>query len=229
MENKIQEVIALLERVNSQQSISFAVERVPNLKAHALDCKILDCLTPREREVTTRIRSQKRRAEFLAGRIAAKRALSQKTGLTQDIEILRASSGAPLIIPDYSSLFLSISHSHEVALAVVAEAPIGVDLERIEARHDSLLNYYFAAEEHEYIDRIYQNSTDLGITLLWTAKEAVSKCLGKGGSLSFKELLCHKESLQTTFAPKGITLYKEAGSRFCLSCAIQNREDIVDG
>ncbi|WP_226038153.1 holo-ACP synthase [Aquibacillus saliphilus] len=86
-------------------------------------------LSTREIEVFQDLHSDNRKVEYLAGRFAAKEAYSKAigTGLGKlsfkDIEVLADSQGAPKMsvkeTTDGSTIFLSISHSQDYAVAQV--------------------------------------------------------------------------------------------------------------
>lgn len=85
-------------------------------------------LCEKELEEFARIENERRQLEYLAGRFAAKEAFSKAmgTGIGEmrftDIAILNETSGAPYLeAKDYEKqqLFVSISHSHNYAVAQV--------------------------------------------------------------------------------------------------------------
>ncbi|MBI4063629.1 MAG: 4'-phosphopantetheinyl transferase superfamily protein [Elusimicrobia bacterium] len=144
-------------------------------------------LTTRERSVFEGFITPKRRREWAAGRVAAKRAVRQALAgfnlypRLSEIEILADESGKPrwnpLKLP--AAISLSISHSNEWACAAVStdSSPIGIDIEKIEERHPAWLEEAFAPEERAGISSWDQ------ATKLWTEKEAYSKFLGIGLNL----------------------------------------------
>ena len=152
-------------------------------------------LTEAEMDRYAQFRNQKRKVEWLAGRMAAKTAFSRFAQTKQgfpwetEVSILNGTSGAPFII-DYPEVTLSISHSNEYALAVVACCEIGIDIERIEPRPMALTDYFFCSDER----RLLENECPLPaqkeamITWLWSRKEALSKFLRLGGKLDFSRL-----------------------------------------
>ena len=128
----------------------------------------------------------KRRREWLGGRLAAKRGLS-RTQATEpasacwyrDYSLLPDASGRPSL-HDYPAQepipAVSISHSREYATAlVVATGPCGIDIQQKSAQLVTVQERFATEEELVLLDRVDDLRTRLGI--LWTAKEAVKKCL----------------------------------------------------
>ncbi len=72
---------------------------------------------------------------------------------------------------------LSVSHSGPYFLCLIADRPVGVDVQQ--ARNtgtDRISRRYFTGEEREYIERHGED----GFFRLWTRKEAYSKYTGLG-------------------------------------------------
>lgn len=118
-------------------------------------------------------RLEKRRREWLAGRLAAKSLLAE------------AAPGKPLSSfeigmdrfgrPACGTALLSISHSCGWALAAVKPGSdfLGADLERVEERHPAWYADYFHLSELPKPD-------PSGATRIWAIKEALLKALGLG-------------------------------------------------
>jgi phosphopantetheinyl transferase len=134
----------------------------------------------------------KRRSEWLAGRIAAKRAVQQRTGLPfERISIATVPGSAPRALIDGvdCELLLSITHSNGLAAAIVSEDPIGIDLERIEPREPSFETLVFADEERRAFEGLRGPARDVAVTRAWCEKEALSKWLGEGLKIAFFDLV----------------------------------------
>lgn len=147
-------------------------------------------LTPGERDVLESKMILKRRADWRLGRWTAKRALlaaggpfASVTNLTE-VEIRAAEDGAPeaFIHGERVPIVLSLSHSHGVALCVVAgaDAQIGCDAEFVEARSEAFLADYFTASERDRIRRATAAMQPMITTILWSAKESVLKAKREG-------------------------------------------------
>ncbi|MBL1257773.1 4'-phosphopantetheinyl transferase superfamily protein [Methylocystis sp. Sn-Cys] len=137
-------------------------------------------LSPQEAETYNALRFEKRRREWLAGRLAAKLALRRR---------LRASGGtAPPLArigvsnrdgasgPPVSPIagVVSISHSHGLAAAVAGPAPVGVDIERLRPFSASLRTVFLNDAERAWLGRAEAEQPELP-TLGWAFKEAFCK------------------------------------------------------
>jgi 4'-phosphopantetheinyl transferase len=121
--------------------------------------------------------TQRRIADRIAGRVAAKRALANRGLDPKHFEIENNQAGAPILSPDIG-LHLSISHTDGVGVAILSSTPIGVDAEPITARTPAFFAEWFTAQE-----RMLLTQDPMRITLAWCAKEATMKALGRGMAL----------------------------------------------
>ena len=149
-----------------------------------------DLLSVQERARLEGMRFPKRRADWLSGRRAAKELLRRcEPGLADlsfdQITISNRAGGAPEVRVN-GAVYpgrLTISHSHERALAAWTRAPgaaLGADIERVEPRAEVFVADFFTAQEQAAVAQAKSGQRDLLVTLIWSAKEAVLKALGIG-------------------------------------------------
>ncbi len=132
----------------------------------------------------------RRRRQWLAGRVAAKDAvlnwLRRQSGLCgifpQELTIGNDAAGMPIVIPHVSNsvppgLCISLSHKDNIAAAIVAAAPVGIDIERIEPRTPGFADLAFTAAERALLGT---EDEATGLTRLWVAKEVAAKRAGTG-------------------------------------------------
>ena len=152
----------------------------------------LSCLSAAERTDYVALRTDARRRDWLAGRLAAKRAvacalsvhdlarveLAARPGAAPH-PMLRAADGDRLPLP----LALSITHCDgRAAAAVGAEwVRLGVDLERRGGVAPRRQSYFLSAAERA-------RAGVMDTTSLWALKEAAWKALGCGDELPFRAL-----------------------------------------
>jgi len=123
-------------------------------------------------------RLPKRRSEYLTGRICAKMAMSDYLHLTlQDppemnqIEIKNSEYGQPFIT------------SHQSA-AVAAQHRCGIDIQRQENSLIKVREKYCLEDDYRIVSRIIPEGGELlGLSLLWSAKEAIQKRFSSENSM----------------------------------------------
>ena len=117
------------------------------------------------------------------GRFVAKQAVAALTGeknLT-DIFIQSGIFTQPIVVSGKSNIQVSITHCDDfgAALAFPEAHPMGIDIERISNRERDVLEKQITMAEKEQL-RSCPLSYESGLTLLWTAKEALSKVIKTG-------------------------------------------------
>lgn len=129
----------------------------------------------KEEEELSHFVSKARRAEFLAGRIIAKKAIAE-LGLMPS-EILRSESGCP-VWPE--GIAGSISHKRGICGAFVSvntsNISLGFDIETVESLQESIWTTYSSVEEMNQASCSIANESVLANTL-FSAKEACFKAL----------------------------------------------------
>ncbi len=140
---------------------------------------------PRAEAVSLTTRgTPKRKADRLAGQVAANRAVAAL--VSDEFSIGRRASGQP-VVEGARDVNVSITHIDGEALALaVRGAHAGVDMEAIEARSDA-----FAAEWFTEAERAWAHTPE-DRTAVWSVKEAVLKALGTGMALSPREIDVHR-------------------------------------
>ena len=136
------------------------------------------------------MRFPKRRSEWLLGRVTAKtllaRCIPNLAGLPFDqITIANLPEGAPFVSVAGQALPIQLSISHREGMAVSAVSPnpdigLGIDLEWVEDHPRSFYEDFFTPGELTILDDIPSERLGWAGTLIWSAKEAVLKALGKG-------------------------------------------------
>ena len=149
-----------------------------------------DCLSADEMARYHQLRFPKRRAEWLAGRWAAKSLLCEVVpalaGLpATSVTVANEAEGAPYVQVSGQILpgCLSLSHrGTQAAAAWVASENIriGIDLELVEPRQPVFVSDYFTAAEADWVNAQPVAQRDRLVTLVWSAKEAGLKALRKG-------------------------------------------------
>ena len=127
------------------------------------------CLTAAERRACAALPGAVRRRDWRAGRLAAKRAVH--------------AAGLPA-----GRLTVSISHvaGRGAAIAVPAPARVGIDLERTRTVRRNQARYFLRSDERALARR-------LGLTAMWSLKEAAWKACGASADTPFRALALHAD------------------------------------
>jgi len=164
---------------------------------------------------------QKRRADWLVGRITAKSAVAEALALPNDrpyraIEIPSESNGMPYarVAPEAERLAgfapgerlpvsVSISHfdGHALCAAICWEprdvgsrCALGIDLGPVEARSQAFLGTFFTEDEQRSVRDAPAWERGSRANQIWCAKEAVLKALGLGLTVDTRDLNCLPEA-----------------------------------
>jgi phosphopantetheinyl transferase (holo-ACP synthase) len=184
-----------LKKISKKFCFFFGIQNIVNInlqlneKGNAYASSVL---TDTEYSIFEKLKIKKRKAEWLSGRIASKRAFAKhieflnNSNIVSTISILNNQNRSPYIV-NHPELHLSLSHSHEYAVAVIAPFNIGIDIEKIEPRPDSLAGYFCSQEERAVLETDPMQKDEL-MTFFWSRKEAVSKFLQLGGKLNFNQI-----------------------------------------
>ena len=145
-------------------------------------------LTERERETLAAFTVERRRRDWLAGRVAAKRALrrvlrdrGERVPGYDSVDVWNDSNGAPRFTvakrPGLAAqLNLSIAHTEGTGVAAVADTAgagtVGVDIERTTEVSMAAVRRILAAGE---LARLHGDEAPPSAIALWTAKEAAMK------------------------------------------------------
>ncbi len=188
---------------------------------------VLKILSESEFKHYSSLKLPKNRIQWLAGRYAVKSALFKyklggKSLMNLNcIDVLKGYNSAPYIM-QYPGIVCSISHSSPYCVGVVSDKRIGIDIEKVAIPEDSLIRYFYSKNEKD----VLKNCKDKGeysirAMSFWTRKEAVSKLLGLGMKMNFKELDTAEEKIQLSLLPdKDIVLASIDSGNYCLSLAV---------
>ena len=135
----------------------------------SLDVPCLVLLSPDEAERAERFRFEADRVRWSRARSSLRRVLAR---YTDAVEFTYGEHGKPALVRSDAGIHFNLSHAGEFAMiAVTADAPVGVDIERIrpEVAIAKLLERLGERDLPAGIDKLYAR---------WTQREAMSKAVG---------------------------------------------------
>ena len=104
-------------------------------------------------------------------------AARQVWGMDALPQMARTENGKPYF-PDHPERHFNLSHSGSLALCALSDAPVGVDIELIRPRRETLPAYVFKGEDYERYLAL-GGDWDAFYTL-WTEVESIIKYTGQG-------------------------------------------------
>lgn len=139
-------------------------------------------LSSAEQEKFTTYSLEKRRREWLAGRLCLKRCASEYFhGSSYENDVLKTYSvenredGRPFL-SGYTE-DISISHSKDFALALCAENPCGIDIQQAVPTLEKVEDRYCSKTEAKILAQLSDLPKINQLAMLWSCKEAIQKTL----------------------------------------------------
>ena len=153
--------------------------------------------------------SEKRKQEYLLGRLSAKIALEKIESTVLRYSEVNISSGVfrfPVIKTPKLNEKLSISHTdnHAVALIFPEEQPMGIDIERAKIRSSPFIDRHLTDKEIEI-----QSDLEVNSLMYWTAKESLSKVLKTGLMIDFNLLEVDNVKVNGSYTQFTYTFFKQ--------------------
>lgn len=131
-------------------------------------------------------RKEKKKSETSYGRELLKTALHNEYGLNLDeLTIMTGEYGKPYF-SDREDIFFNISHSDGLVTVILADTPVGIDIQSIRPIKDRMIEMICGFGEQELIKK--SREKDEVFIRLWSLKESYIKAIGKGMSFSMKNV-----------------------------------------
>ena len=159
-------------------------------------------LSTEERDRFSQFKLEKRKKEWLAGRICAKIAVQEYFSnhchdrimpACTEFSIANSATGRPLLIwntGEPSGPDISISHSGSLALAIAARTSCGVDIQKTRDALVRVRERFCTGREEDLLRSVaHKDQPLMPLTLLWTAKEAAQKALSINEMPGFLDLV----------------------------------------
>lgn len=147
---------------------------------------VLPQLSEQRREQVLRFKHEGSRKQCAAAYLLLKRALKEVYGIDEN-PVFEYDEGGKPTLKGHSEIHFNLSHCAKAVACVVADRPVGIDVEETCRYKDSLARYAMNDEEYNQITR--SDNPALTFTKLWTMKEALLKYTGEGLRRDIKTVL----------------------------------------
>ncbi len=138
------------------------------------------------RERVMRLRRENDRRQSVAAWLLLRRCCHDVLGLDAVPDVAHTATGKPYF-PTLPGVHFNLSHCPEAVACVMADEPIGIDIEAVTPLDIDVARHVF--NDEELCQVLADECPQLAFTRLWTMKESLLKLNGEGISNDLKPLL----------------------------------------
>ena len=175
----------------------------------------LALLPPWRTERYHRMKIERGKLEELAAGLLLRYALRDAAGIDlMTAKITQNPHGKPVL--EEAQIHFNLSHSGGYIAAVVADCPVGIDVETKSDSDGQVAKRFFSEEEQRVISAA--EDPELSFRGIWTRKEAYVKCTGTGIAGAIDQI----PGMEGRFGDHTIITLREEKA-YTLSLAVQSR------
>ena len=156
-----------------------------NINDFDLD-EAMTLLSEQRREQVARYKLEGPRRQAVAAYLLLRKALREMYGIHDAPVFEYDANGKPSIL-GHPEIFFNLSHCRKAVACVVADSPVGIDVEETRRFSDSIARYTLDDEEYESV--VKADNPSQAFIRLWTMKEALLKYTGEGLRRDIKTVL----------------------------------------
>ena len=156
-----------------------------NINDFDLD-EAITLLSEQRREQVARYKLEGPRRQAVAAYLLLRKALREMYGIHDAPVFEYDANGKPSIL-GHPEIFFNLSHCRKAVACVVADSPVGIDVEETCRFSDSIARYTLDDEEYESV--VKADNPSQAFIRLWTMKEALLKYTGEGLRRDIKTVL----------------------------------------
>ena len=156
-----------------------------NINDFDLD-EAMTLLSEQRREHVARYKLEGPRRQAVAAYLLLRKALREMYGIHDAPVFEYDANGKPSIL-GHPEIFFNLSHCRKAVACVVADSPVGIDVEETCRFSDSIARYTLDDEEYESV--VKADNPSQAFIRLWTMKEALLKYTGEGLRRDIKTVL----------------------------------------
>ena len=156
-----------------------------NINDFDLD-EAMTLLSEQRREQVARYKLEGPRRQAVAAYLLLRKALREMYGIHDAPVFEYDANGKPSIL-GHPEIFFNLSHCRKAVACVVADSPVGIDVEETCRFSDSIARYTLDDEEYESV--VQADNPSQAFIRLWTMKEALLKYTGEGLRRDIKTVL----------------------------------------
>lgn len=184
---------SVIEMNREEEKFYFSISVIQKKSIQLKD--VIHLFHVEERKIFENYSFEHRKWSYVLGRISAKLAANHflKLPSLASINIIRGVFGFPIVkSPIAKNIQISISHSDTLGVSIAFDEthPMGIDIEKISKdRIGAMLS--IVSNDEQLLFKEYAVEELSSLTMIWCAKEALSKVIKTGMMIDFKFLEIH--------------------------------------
>lgn len=152
----------------------------------------------RQRKID-RLRTEEGKRQSLGAALLLQAAM-RDAGLSEKLPVALSKNGKAYF-PDVPSFHFNLSHSGHQAICVVAEQPVGCDIQEAGTVRPAVVKKCLAPEEYEAWQAFPPEEQGMAFLKYWTLKESAVKLLGRGLTYDIATLVFAVDDTPRLLAP----------------------------
>lgn len=164
-------------------------------------------MSAQRQELCLKFRHEQGRKTCAAAYMLLCEGLRQEYGITEAPVFVYGEHGKPAIA-GHPDIHFNMSHCKEAAICVLAQKPVGIDIESINRYSEGVARYAMNDAELQQIHQAERPEAEF--IRLWTLKEAVLKRAGTGIRNDMKHVLYGLKDVKTVINEKKGYIYSVA-------------------
>ncbi len=198
-----------------------------NQQLNKEDCpidKLLKLLDDGELARYKRYQNANSAEQFLLGRLLLRYMLKKHYSLTNNaIQIIYNEHGKPALTVD--TIHFNIAHSGDWVVCVIANKPVGIDIEKIAKFRPAVAKRLFSDDDYNKLMALDDAARTDQFYTLWTLKESYSKAIGRGLTIPFNAINIKKSRLNQLFKTSDNYLLKQYNINSTYKLAVCSKAD----
>jgi len=141
----------------------------------------ISILSNKERDILSHFLDFSAYRNFLCGRVLVRYIIASNINVSpESLNFRLTRHGKPFLVRYGENLYFNISHTNQEICFALADAPVGIDLEKFDHQNIQFIYNALTLEERQLIKSLTDTEKNYHLIKLWTAKEAIAKCIGTG-------------------------------------------------
>lgn len=182
-------------------------------------------------EKAMRIKRVAEQNRSIAAGILLETMLASKLSLTREqireLKYSRSEHGKPYLT-EYAGVHFNLSHSGDMVACAIADAPVGIDIQKIELFKSGVAKRFYSDMEQKCLEEVLSETEKTTLFYkIWAGKESYTKLLSTGLTIPLQEFSVDVVQKKVTGKyPCNLKFFSEYQG-YCLCVAYKGEQEII--